>query len=116
MLPRPNRLPKTVFFTLFRKASREQNDDFQMRIYPNSLKVSRFAVQVSKKTAKHAVDRNRIKRLVRESISHLLPTIKPGFDCIMIAKTNFADQQESSIEKSVRNLLAERRLISNYPN
>lgn len=51
---------------------------------PNSLEKSRFAVVISKKTASRAVDRNRIKRLVRESLHFNLSHITPGYDSVVV--------------------------------
>ena len=45
----------------------------------------RIGVVVSKQVAPHAVDRNRIKRLLREALQGLLQTIKPGHDIALVA-------------------------------
>ena len=45
----------------------------------------RIGIVVSKQVAPHAVDRNRIKRLLREALQGLLQTIKPGHDIALVA-------------------------------
>jgi len=90
---------------VLKTGSRIHNPDITCVSVKTTNPVSRFAVVVSKKIAKHAVDRNRIKRLVREAIQHLLPTIKPGFDFVLIAKTNFTEKKEKEIEKVMKELL-----------
>ena len=74
-------------------------------VQKSSEPVSRFAFVVSKKVAKRAVDRNRMKRLMRESVHHLLPAIQPGYDIVFAAKKNFALKSEIDIEHSLEILL-----------
>ena len=56
---------------------------------------SRLGLAISKKNAKRAVDRNRIKRLIRESFRKHLP-ILPAVDLVVMAKpvTKNADNQQ----------------------
>lgn len=51
---------------------------------PNKFQKQRFAVVVSKKVCKKAVDRNRIRRRVYEAIRAELPNYKTSNDCIFI--------------------------------
>jgi ribonuclease P protein component len=68
--------------------------------------VSRFAFVVSTKVAKHAVDRNRMKRVLRESVHHLLPTIKPGYDVVFVAKKNFAEKTEIEVKNEMQEIFS----------
>lgn len=43
-----------------------------VRCLPNRLPDSRFTVVIGKKVAKRAVDRNRLKRLVRQAVAELI--------------------------------------------
>jgi ribonuclease P protein component len=104
MLPKPNRLPHEAFRHVFRTGKRIGGDEILVITNPNRLSTSRFAVQVGVKIDKRAVGRNRMKRLVREAIRHVLPTIKPGFDCILIARKNFAEKKEQEIETTLTDL------------
>lgn len=70
-----------------REKSESQNSDLLMN--------SRLGLAISKKNAKRAVDRNRIKRLIRESFRqnlHMLPAI----DLVVMAKpvTKSAENQQ----------------------
>lgn len=58
----------------------------------------KFTVVVSTKVAKRAVDRNRIKRIIRDEIRKVLPNIKPG---------NYAILAKASILKITPALLRE---------
>lgn len=102
-----------MFDHVFRAGKRINHPLFQGIIAPNNLPISRFAFVVGTKISKHAVDRNRIKRLLREAICHLLPTIQSGFDCIFIARKNFSEQREMEIEQTVFETAARTHLLKN---
>jgi ribonuclease P protein component len=106
MLPKSNRLPKSQFQSVFRTGKKMHTDDLMCVVLKTKEVVSQFAFVVSTKVSKHAVDRNRMKRLLRESIHHLLPTIQPGYDIVFVAQKNFADKKESDIEDQVNKILS----------
>jgi len=105
MFPKPNRLPSESFRHIFKTGKRVRGEDVLLIISHNALPISRFAVQVGVKIAKRAVKRNRMKRLIRESIRHLIPTIKPGLDSIIIAQKNFAENKQQIIEDELVKIL-----------
>ena len=105
MFPKSNRIPHEVFMRVFRTGRRIHNENFLIIALPNSQPLCRFAVQVGVKIDKRATQRNRMKRLVRESIRHLLPSIKSGFDFIIIAQKNFAEKKNQEIEVTLKNLI-----------
>ena len=57
------------------------------RVLPNGLLPprNRYTVIAGKKQG-NAVQRNRVKRLVREALRHLHPTLAPGFDLAVIVR------------------------------
>ncbi|HCM82917.1 MAG: Ribonuclease P protein component [Candidatus Gottesmanbacteria bacterium GW2011_GWB1_44_11c] len=112
MFPKPNRLPSEAFTRVFRTGKRIHGEIFGVIAAPNSQPLSRFAVWVGVKIDKRATKRNRMKRLVREAVRHLLPTIKPGFDCIIIAKKNFSEKK-GGVEHSLQELLTRLNLSNN---
>jgi ribonuclease P protein component len=69
----------------------------------------RFTVIVSTKVSKRAVERNRIKRVVREAIRHSLPSHKTG-DYVIIVKVRAAGKPAADIKDQLDQLLVSTRL------
>lgn len=65
-------------------------------IRPNQLTHARMGLLVSKKAAKRAVARNRIKRLVRESFRAHLPQLK-CVDIVVVARNKMQDADNKQI-------------------
>lgn len=51
----------------------------------NRLGVNRLGITVGKKIGK-AVERNRVKRIVREAYRQLEPGLKPGYDFVVVSR------------------------------
>jgi ribonuclease P protein component len=68
-------------------------------------KNSRFACIISTKVDKRATRRNRMKRLIRASISHLLPRLQGSADYVFIVKKDISEKPETEIETLVATLL-----------
>jgi ribonuclease P protein component len=78
-LPREARLRRPGDFAALRASSgRAGGRCFHMRFRVNELGHARLGLAISKRVSKRAVERNRIKRLVRESfrqVRHRLPPV-----------------------------------------
>ena len=78
-LPREARLRRPGEFAALRSSSgRAGGRCFHLRYRDNELGGARLGLAISKRVSKRAVERNRIKRLVRESfrrVRHRLPAI-----------------------------------------
>jgi ribonuclease P protein component len=78
-LPRDARLRRPGEFAALRLSSgRAGGRCFHMRFRSNELGQARLGLAISKRVSKRAVERNRIKRLLRESfrrVRHQLPAV-----------------------------------------
>lgn len=89
-LPREARLRRPGDFAALRTSSgRASGRCFHMRYRDNALGQARLGLAISKRVSKRAVERNRIKRLLRESfrrVRHQLPAV----DMMVMAREHAA--------------------------
>ena len=93
---------KRDFDKIFKNGRSSFNNIIGLKILKNKQEFSRFGFIVSKKISKKAVERNSIKRKIREVVKNNIQNIKPGFDCIFIAISGINDKKYQEIEKAVK--------------
>lgn len=69
---------------------------------------SRFGFVVSTKISKHASQRNRIKRALREAVRHDLYIVGMGYDIIFLPKTNILSKSTDEIMREVKLFIREK--------
>lgn len=79
-----------------------------MKALPNGSDLSRFGFSVTKKVGK-AVQRNRLKRLLREITRS--QSIKPGWDIVFIVRPVAVTADYHQMNKAVTRLLAQAQLL-----
>lgn len=67
---------------------------------------ARYGLIVTKKTFKHAVDRNRAKRLLRDWIAFNENLLKNNWDYVFIARTAILDADRTTGRTAMRKALA----------
>ncbi|MBI5420771.1 MAG: ribonuclease P protein component [Parcubacteria group bacterium] len=84
MLTKPHRLLRTHNFEeVFKKGKKATTPFFVVYARENGLSLSRFAIVVSLKVSKKAVERNLVKRRIRSFIHIKLASFKKGYDVII---------------------------------
>ncbi len=84
MLPYKNRLTKKEDYeVVYRKGKPFFCQKIVINILKNTSNKTRIGVLVGSKFSKKAVDRNRIKRQIREIMQKNLIKIKPGMDLVI---------------------------------
>lgn len=104
MLPKNQRIPKNMFPLLSNGAKVFKNNLFLLRfVLVSGEKNSRFCFSVSKKVAKSAVVRNRLRRAGYRLLKKYINQIKPNV--LAIFSFRAAPKDEKEIIKSLENIL-----------
>lgn len=97
MLKKTNRIQlKKDFSKIFREGKRVNTDFLFFRILKTEREDSRFGFVISKRISKNSTARNKIKRILSETVRKNLPKIKKGTDVVIIVKSDFS--KENSVE------------------
>ena len=100
LTPKLKLLTAENYKNVFAKAERFGNRSFTVLARENGLDHARLGLAISKKCAKRAVDRNRIKRIFRESFrlnQHKLPSV----DIIAMCKPSAKSLDNVEIRKQI---------------
>ena len=93
-------LEKKDFQAVFDNANRFGNKCFTVLARENEYNSARLGLAISKKCAKNAVDRNRLKRLFRESF-RLHQNKLPNVDMVAMCRSCALDLDNAEIHKQI---------------
>lgn len=106
MLPEKNRLKsQKEIDQLFKDGKAVRNSFLFLKYKENNLKNSRFAFSVGLKYSKKAVERNKMKRVLREATRSLLQDIKPGYDNALFLSQGIAPEKKKLVLKDIENVI-----------
>ena len=112
MLPKDYRLSREGdIVRALRKGRMVKGAFVSLYVSGSSLKNSRFGVIVSKKVHNKPTRRNLVKRRLRYIFSKYFQQIKPGHDCLVVARPGILNQDFQQIEQEVLKLFARARLL-----
>ena len=83
---------------------------------PNNVARIRVGFVVSKRIAKHAVDRNYMKRLLSEAMRGLLPRLPGGLDIVISARQKANTTNLRILEQDMLTLLRRAKLLEASSN
>lgn len=112
MLPKKRRLTKHdfVFLKNFEKKV-FSSDSFTLKVYFSGFSPSRFAVVLSSKTLKKAVDRNKKKRQIKSVIFKNLDFLKDGLAVVIYPKENTREEKFASLEKKLIDIFKKSNIL-----
>lgn len=111
MLPQRMRLRQATDIALIRKEGQSWRHPLLILLArQNNIEVSRFGMIASRRIG-NAVVRNRAKRLLRESVRADLDLIKPGWDCLLIARRAMTTVGFAEVQTAVHHLMEQANLL-----
>ena len=107
-MPRPKRFPRTArllkpgaYRRVFEQSIRSSDSLFTVLARANGVSVVRLGLAISKKQLRRAVERNRIKRVVRESFRQQRSSLPP-LDLVVLARRGTGRATNSRLRDSLR--------------
>lgn len=91
----------------FKNSEIVRDDYFLIKIISNNLNFSRFGVVVSSKVFKKAILRNKIKRIIFNSIIINNFHLSPGNDILIIVSLKAVSLTKEKIQERIRNIFEE---------
>ncbi len=106
MLKKKNRITSSVAFKeIFTKGNVKENECFRIIFKKNNLDYPRYGIIVSAKNSKLAVQRNALKRKIRNILRNSLPVFSKGFDIVIITKKDSINMDFSELKESLNELI-----------
>src|SRR3989338_11427361 len=110
MLPKNRRIPRKMFPLLSNGAKIFKNKLFLLRfVLESNQKISRFCFSVSKKVARNAVTRNKMRRAGYRLLKKYLSEIKP--EVIALFSYRVIPKDDEEIIKNLTSILKDSKLI-----
>jgi len=102
MLAKANRLTKKKDFEkTFKQGGSSYGKLLGIKAVKNDLESNRFGLIISNKVSKKAVERNKIRRQIREILKEQLAQLKPGFDLIIVTLPEILNKDSQEIKQNI---------------
>ncbi len=104
MLPKPHRIPSNEISRVLRQGKRIVASDIEAKVLKTATHEFRCAIVVPLRVDKRATARNRVRRLVSESVRRLLPRLSVGYDAMILIQRRLPDTQ-ADVDRRISQLL-----------
>lgn len=94
---------KQDFQSVFASGKKTSHQYLLALYLPNQKPHARLGLVISKSRLPRAVDRNRLRRIIRESFRHQLERLK-GFDIVVLLRGDCAKWDKATLRKDVDRL------------
>jgi len=115
MLPTENRLFSDFDFKRIRRFGKGYSNQFFSFFVLNDRKhpdnPSKFGFVVSTKVSKRATKRNRVKRILRDEVYKLLPSIEPGVWAAFWVRARALDASPDKLRLKVKEALKKAQVL-----
>lgn len=112
MLAKERRLAKQKDFEkVFKQGRAYYTKILGVKILFNGQKYNRFGIIISSKVSKKAVERNKLKRQIREVLREFNKSLRPGFDMAIIVLPALLNQDYNSIKIELEKIFFKLRLL-----
>jgi ribonuclease P protein component len=112
MLSKKERLTKNKEFEKVWQRGRSSFDGLLgVKAVPNNLGCNRFGILVGLKVGKKAVERNKVKRRIREAIKSFSLELKKGFDIVVISLPAAKEKKQEVFKESLAGSFKKLRLL-----
>jgi ribonuclease P protein component len=106
MLKKKNRIISSVAFKeIFTKGNAKENECFRIFFKKNDLDYPRYGIVVKAQNSKSAVQRNILKRRIRNILRNYLSVFSKGFDVVIITKKDCVNMNFPGLKESLNKLL-----------
>ena len=110
--PHPDRLKKSwEFQRAYKKGKKYWDTYFVIYVYHTQLRRSRLGITISKKVGK-SVQRNRVKRLIREAFHILKSELLPHYDIVVVGRTAACRLSMHQVQDSLNKLFHRASIIT----
>lgn len=112
----PYRLPATRYASIFERGESFASRFLVLRWLPNGLDKTCLGVISAKRTFRLAVERSRVRRVMREAFRLERPGLKPGYDLVLMGRRGLETQSCDQVRKDLRWLCRKAGLVEKKPH
>ena len=99
------------FNRLYSRGKSYVTSSLVLYVLKNRQKKVRIGITTSKKIG-NAVQRNRARRVIRESCRKIISNVKPGYDIVLVARKKTSQVKCDVVLKSLTKMLGEANLLT----